>query len=358
MLFANKEEEVLDVQLTPHGRYLLSIGRLKPVYYSFHDSNILYDGRYAGLVEYAKEIEDRIQHNTPQSKTQISRVSRHENVKKITQTVLSPAAIRNQTKMLASTAQMNEDKIFLATHPLGSCSPTTELAPKWSIKVLNGEISASVPQLTASYQTLQIPQIDIDVVYKTGIFSVSEETSLTMDPDPAIASRVFEDGTFVGIDPDHLLLEVIEENTEYNKNNVEIEVFQLEEEERPASKAGLSGTETLIRNMKPLFFEKPEITIDNNILLDKPIVTDTKVRVRPLDMANYYFNVFVDNEIDPADICAAQDTFKSKNLFVDLGIDCVDVAGSIPTKYNAYLDGAAGSCPTPTNTTSTSECDD
>ena len=65
MLFANKKEEVLDIQLTPHGRYLLSIGKLRPVYYSFHDSNILYDGDYANVTEYSKDIEDRIQHNTP-----------------------------------------------------------------------------------------------------------------------------------------------------------------------------------------------------------------------------------------------------------------------------------------------------
>ena len=83
MLFANKKEEVLDIQLTPHGRYLLSIGKLRPVYYSFHDSNILYDGDYANVTEYSKDIEDRIQHNTPQPKTITTRVGREYNLKKI-----------------------------------------------------------------------------------------------------------------------------------------------------------------------------------------------------------------------------------------------------------------------------------
>ena len=46
MLFADKKEEVLDLQLTPHGKYLLSLGKLRPVYYSFHDDNILYNLEY------------------------------------------------------------------------------------------------------------------------------------------------------------------------------------------------------------------------------------------------------------------------------------------------------------------------
>tara|TARA_R110000851_G_scaffold291616_1_gene446031 strand:+ start:1935 stop:3020 length:1086 start_codon:yes stop_codon:yes gene_type:complete len=361
MLFANKKEEVLDVQLTPHGRYLLSIGKLKPVYYSFHDSNILYDGKYVGLSEYTKEIEDRIQHNTPQAKTQISRASRDQNVKQIDSTVLSAAAVKSETARLASVTQMNEDKMFLSTHPLGTCSPTTQLAPNWSIKVLNGEIISSIPQLTASYQTLQIPQIDIDIKYKTGIFSTGSNSSLIMDPDPAIASRVFSDGTYVGIDPDHLLLEVVEENTEYNKTNFEIEVYEIEEEDKVSARAGLTGARSIIENMKPLYFEKPDILIENNILLDEPVTTDTNLLVADRHMANYYFNVFVDNEIDLTDICVAKDTFESKNLFVDLDIDCTNIVGGAPTKYNVYLDGAAASCPTPTDTTSTtstSECDD
>ena len=41
MSFFNKKEEVLDVQLTQLGKYLLSKGKLKPVYYVFSDDEIL-----------------------------------------------------------------------------------------------------------------------------------------------------------------------------------------------------------------------------------------------------------------------------------------------------------------------------
>ena len=207
---------------------------------------------------------------------------------------------------------------------------------------MNGEISGSIPYLTSSYQTLQIPQIDVDIVYKTGIYSTDNEIEplLTLNPDPAISSRVFEDSTFVGIDPDHLLLEVLEENTEYNKTNVEIEVYEIEEDDRVSAKSGLAGSNTMIENMKPLYFDKPKIMVENNILLDSPITIDTKVVVNDTSMANYYFNVFVDNEIDLADLCAAKTTFEEKSLFVGLDIDCIDTTDTTPTKYNVYLDGA------------------
>ena len=43
MEFFNKKEEVIDLQLTQFGRHMLSKGKFKPVYYSFHDDNILYN---------------------------------------------------------------------------------------------------------------------------------------------------------------------------------------------------------------------------------------------------------------------------------------------------------------------------
>jgi len=45
--FLNKKQQVYDLQLTPYGNYLLSIGSFRPVYYAFFDDNIIYDTRYA-----------------------------------------------------------------------------------------------------------------------------------------------------------------------------------------------------------------------------------------------------------------------------------------------------------------------
>ena len=103
---------------------------------------------------------------------------------------------------------------------------------------------------TSSYQTLNIPQIDINVSYKTAVLSTSEDNTLVMTPDPALSSRVFEDGTYIAIDPDHLLLEVLEENTVYNKTNFEVEVFEVIKDVKTSAKGGLAGTVTTMETMK------------------------------------------------------------------------------------------------------------
>jgi len=70
MRFFNKKEEVLDLQLTQYGKHLLSLGKLKPAYYSFFDNNIIYDSQYAAGPENTKDAESRIQDDTPYLRTQ------------------------------------------------------------------------------------------------------------------------------------------------------------------------------------------------------------------------------------------------------------------------------------------------
>ena len=47
--FINKKEEVINISLTQHGRYLLSKGKFKPSFYAFYDDDILYDAAHAGV---------------------------------------------------------------------------------------------------------------------------------------------------------------------------------------------------------------------------------------------------------------------------------------------------------------------
>ncbi len=53
MEFFNRKEEVIDIQLTQHGKYLLSKGRLNPKYYAFYDDDVIYDSAYAGFGEHS-----------------------------------------------------------------------------------------------------------------------------------------------------------------------------------------------------------------------------------------------------------------------------------------------------------------
>ncbi len=61
MTFFNRKEEVMEVQLTQYGKYLLSKGKFKPVSYAFFDDDIIYDPAYGGQPkELAQETLNRI----------------------------------------------------------------------------------------------------------------------------------------------------------------------------------------------------------------------------------------------------------------------------------------------------------
>ena len=44
--FLDRKEQVIDIELTAHGRSAFSSGKFIPKYYSFHDDDILYDSEY------------------------------------------------------------------------------------------------------------------------------------------------------------------------------------------------------------------------------------------------------------------------------------------------------------------------
>ena len=67
--FFDKKEEVLDIQLTQHGKYLLSRGEFDPKFYAFFDDDIIYDTEYAGFIETQNAGEKKMQkeYKSPQT---------------------------------------------------------------------------------------------------------------------------------------------------------------------------------------------------------------------------------------------------------------------------------------------------
>ena len=66
MTFFNKKTEVMQIEMTPYGRYLYSIGKFKPHSYEFVDEDILY--RASGSTEDQEAAHTRIISETPKLK--------------------------------------------------------------------------------------------------------------------------------------------------------------------------------------------------------------------------------------------------------------------------------------------------
>ena len=81
MSFFDDKQEIIKVELTTYGRFLISRGQFKPAYYAFFDDDVLYDSEYAALSESQNSIQIRILEETPYLKPQTTFVSIEDSVK-------------------------------------------------------------------------------------------------------------------------------------------------------------------------------------------------------------------------------------------------------------------------------------
>ncbi|MGA0083105.1 MAG: hypothetical protein ACO3H5_05650, partial [Candidatus Nanopelagicales bacterium] len=89
MTFFNKKTEVMQIEMTPYGRYLYSIGKFKPHSYEFIDDDIVY--KVEG--EAQEDAHNRIINETP--KLKINRAFQDEAPQ-----VVSPSVIDVKREMV------------------------------------------------------------------------------------------------------------------------------------------------------------------------------------------------------------------------------------------------------------------
>jgi len=333
--FFNRKEEVIDLQLTRHGRYLLSIGKFKPASYSFFDDDILYDSEYAGLTEIQNNASKRIK-ETPRIKQQTTYNGVETEIKEINEHIRS---LKDESGMpivdfdntgksgkhsarQQSIAESNGALMF----PIGSSESNREYKPFWDIKFYKAPLSSSMPMFTGSAeQTRLIPQLNFDHMINTylqsegeGMFdtddadadpNIASVQSLPLvaseDSDAQIVSSIYPDGTYIVSDQDYVFMDIVEENGGFARENFEIEVFMIDEK--------LDGSE----DITPLSFYK-----QNNIDMSAPgDVIDFNFPDLDPTYVEYWFDIDVDNEIEEEILCDIKLKQDIKNIFSDLRIE-------------------------------------
>ena len=131
-MFFDKKEEVIQIELTQYGKYLLSIGQWKPAFYAFFDDNIIYDGAAAGIVEAQNQIEPRIQEGTPQLKPQHSFFGRETSFLKVYTN--QEATINSEYHRVKLEAPVQREYSLQGT--LGTADNFTQYAPRWKVNFL------------------------------------------------------------------------------------------------------------------------------------------------------------------------------------------------------------------------------
>lgn len=319
MSFFDKKQDVIDIQLTQFGKNLLSKGKFKPVYYSFFDDDILYDGEYASLSELGKDVTSRIKNETPLTKVQHVYHGLETEFRKIKE------QLRNVSDPLSRDIESTVEKSYAASAPLGTSDLTSENAPAWEVNLLKGEYSGSISYKSGSHANVFIPQLTVsNVTYytypqKINLTGSQEIVIEEMDiadgaADASFVNPTFPDGTYIKIESDYLLLSVDEKNAPLLKDNFDIEVF-IEE----------IDPNTSLEVLTPLYFGAKKESIDeNNILLDQENDFPEKITDFDPSYVNHYFDVFVDEEINREVICKTIPKKEREARFPPEFLDCED----------------------------------
>jgi len=267
MSFFDKKEDVLEIVLTPHGRSLLSKGKLMPAYYSFLDDDIIYDVTATGDTESNYQVKERILESTPSLKPQ---------------TNMSDL----QVKLTENEPDLTNDVMKKNIYTLGTSNNLEDYAPSWNVQLLKNEIVSSSATLQIGNKPINIPQIEVDIEYGLSISNINkvkqgrgiqQSAELPM-------SQIYADGTFLKIDEEQILAKILEENGFGHADSIEIEVYKYDDAEQ----------EKLI----PLKFTKKRQTIQNDLFIPEKEL-DNMASVDDITPATveYYFDVRVDKEI-------------------------------------------------------------
>jgi len=308
MEFFNKKEEVLDLQLTQYGKYLLSIGKLNPAYYTLHDDNVIYDRQFSNSssAELQNEARVRIQSDTPILKTQYN--------------FISIDAMQSK----ASDFQDIKERTEVVSRPLATSNLGSDKIPSWNIHTLGGTLltgsTTSVITSSASSIVQEIPQIGAEVTYyitpvmMDGTFTEGEieevdqgyadgiPQDILEGIDITFETEVLPDGSSFLIDKDDLILQIVEDNAPMGNDNFEVEVFEVK-----ATASGGTTTTELI----PMVFKKEPILIVNDILVEAVEEDDVEI---DSTFVEYYFDLELDGEIN-SDIMCSKLTNADKDVY-------------------------------------------
>lgn len=323
MTFFNKKEEVIQVELTQYGKYLLSKGKLRAKYYEFFDDDILYDSEYGGTSETNSDTGNRIRQETVSLKSQYTFSGIETNFKKILQ-LKREKNLKENDKLLQQTAE----KHYFSAAPLGDSDLGSEYSPSWKITSLKGEFSNVETVQSGSHQVMFIPKITTKEIECKAVLSMAlqrmpsnpnvpedidaENAGAGMNANPGDATTIFTDKTYFKVVSDFLLLDATELHVDQLKNNLEIEVFV--EELNPITQQN---------ELIPLFFPEKINPVKKNILVDSEMNNQQRYNyATDLTLVGHYLNIYVDEEIDPEILCKYLPETEKEFSFSNQLINC------------------------------------
>jgi len=313
--FFDKKEEVMKIELTPYGRYLLSMGKLKPKYYRFFDDNVLYDSKCGGFDEERNQTGNRIENETPLLKGNPNITGVETNIRKME----TPEATGGKIRV-----QILDDHINGMPHSLGTSNYLSKYKPSTKIDLFRG---AFIPnRISGSYSSKNIssaviPQIPLKIFFTGSI----KGTTLNDDATDvnSFDSKIFNDGTYFNVKYAPPILRLSEVSGFDEKENFILTAYKVYHDKG-----------TGINTYHKLRTGEQESRIINNILLsDEEIIQyggNVPVENSVIDKNHlgYYIGLDFDRTIPANEICSTIGELKIRNIYLDERIECPDMAES------------------------------
>jgi len=190
----DKKEQVFDLEVTPHGKYLLSTGEFEPVYYGFYDDNVLYDGEYAGITEAQSQIQQRIKEETVYLGTLTRQDSADDAVN--TETINADGDSYFGADITPSLYQPQKTVL---RNEIGDAylEGDTNVAPAWKAVAMSGRINTVTEKDTRN--NIDVPQINLTMSYtlETEEFDALDTFDRESVNSFVMTSKVFADGKVV-----------------------------------------------------------------------------------------------------------------------------------------------------------------
>ena len=349
MAFFDKKEDVLDIELTPYGRHLLSQGKLKPVYYAFLDDDVIYDNRTAlGKTERTtatKEsnhlIKDRIISETPSLKPFTSFNSVETTINEgLLESQLQQIGIEDSeidpnkrvNDYLQNYKPLSDVNSKFLQNTIGTSDHAKKNAPFWDVFMIRKGIDNSTVGIESTVSgafeytnDIDTPSLNQNIpqVNQTINYSISKK-NVNNDPITTSIDIVQTDPVndmYFKIKEEQIIARVLEKNAFVLNETFGIEVF--------LKNTNVGGS----NNWKKLKFKEKQQRIQKDILLDSPdLIQMMQNSVIDEDTVEYFFNIFVDEEIDEEEICKGINELASEGLGTpDINVNCVDFYSSIQT---------------------------
>ena len=219
--------EFFNIKLTNYGKDRLAAGQFNPTFYAFFDDDVLYDVGGSGFNETQNSAEGRIQSDTPKLRVIPTREGAETRVNRFIDNVSSSfnGTIGGHTSDPADYVEIFQqqpygDKGKLDAYPLGRSSLNKQYLPAWQVELLSNPTASVTGRTLNEDDFIQpIPQIDITIDYET--FYKSGE--LTAE---SITQHLDGTNIFLALKDNYLMLELREDNTSFEKENFEFEVFE------------------------------------------------------------------------------------------------------------------------------------